>query len=368
MIRDKSSANGSADAGLERVAIIGSGNWGSAIARIAASNAKANPRQFHPEIIMWTHEEDFEGRPLTEVINSTHENPRYLPHVNIGENVRAEKDLGKAVANATALIFVTPHQFLEATLEELSGKIRDGVRAVTLIKGVKVEGSDMTTFASVISSRLNIPCSALCGANIAQEVAMDLFSESTLGIPTSSSGDLESLPEVKLWKTLFQTPKFRIRVVADVEGVCLGGGLKNIISLAAGFIDGLGWGANAKAAIMRTGFMELHDFCLEFFPSTTSSTFLQESCGFGDIIASCIGGRNRKVAEAMVKTGKNISELEDTLLDGQKLQGALTARDIHNFLHARRDSVKRPGGYPLFEAVWNICYNNMEPEKLIDNL
>jgi len=352
----------------EKVAVIGSGNWGSAIAKIAARNAKANPEQFHPEIVMWIHEEDFKGKPLSQIINSTHTNPRYLPNIDIGDNVRAETDLHKAVADATALIFVTPHQFFDTTVEELVGHVKKDARAVTLIKGVKMDGSDINIFATSISSQLGISCSALCGANIATEVASDLYSESTLGIPSKSSDDIESLPEVKLWKTLFQTPKFRIRVVLDVEGVCLSGGLKNIITLAAGFIDGLGWGSNAKAAIMRTGIMELHDFCLEFFPSTSSSTFLQESCGFGDIVASCMGGRNRKIAEAMVKSGKSFSELENDLLDGQKVQGPLTALDIHNFLQARKDSIQRPGGYPLFEAVWNICYNGMKPEHLIDNL
>ncbi|KAG8966992.1 glycerol-3-phosphate dehydrogenase [Tulasnella sp. 419] len=295
---------------LEKVTVIGSGNWGSAIAMIAAINAEANPKQFEPTITMWVKEEDFKGHPLTEVINEKHENPRYLPGINLGQNVHAEPDLEKAITDATAFVIVLPHQFVENVMKQMAGKIRPDARAVTLIKGIHFQDNQIFPFASVIQKELNIPCSALCGANIANEVAAGSFSESTLGIPASGKERADSYakllerPEVRLWKTLFETPKFRIRVVEDVEGVCLCGALKNVVALAAGFIDGLEWGDNAKSAIMRIGLMEIHDFGREFFPSTKSATFLQESCGVADIMTSCMGGRNRKVAMEMVKSAK----------------------------------------------------------------
>ncbi|KAG8896898.1 hypothetical protein FRB99_008583, partial [Tulasnella sp. 403] len=251
-------------------------------------------------------------------------------------------------------------QFLAGVLKRMKGKVEPGAKAVTLIKGVQVHDNHISTFASVISQELNIPCSALSGANIANEVAADKYSESTLGIPShpgEERADLEARPEALLWKSLFQTPTFRIQVVDDVEGVSLCGALKNVVAIAAGFVDGLGWGDNSKAAIMRIGMMEIHDFCLEFFPGTKSSTFLQESCGVADIMTSCMGGRNRRIAVEMVKSRKSFEQLEKELLNGQKLQGPYTALEIHEFLTAHGvDNIKRAKKYPLFKNVWKICF------------
>ncbi|KAG9006971.1 glycerol-3-phosphate dehydrogenase [Tulasnella sp. JGI-2019a] len=356
----------------EKVAVIGSGNWGSAIARIAGINTKRYPDQYEEEVVMWVREEQVDGRPLTEIINEKHENVKYLTGINIGSNIRAEPDMAKAMEGATALIIVIPHQFLKPTLEQMKGKVAPGARICTLIKGVHVEGSEIKTFPSMIAGALKIPCSALSGANIANEVAQDKFSESTLGIPPDEAGKgkhLDDWPEAKLWKPLFQTPTFRIEVVDDVDGVSICGALKNIVAMAAGFVDGLGWGDNSKAAIMRIGIVEIHDFCLEFFPQTKSSTFLQESCGIADVMTSCMGGRNRKVAEAMVQKKKGFRELEQELLNGQKLQGAETAADVHNFLVAHGvGEAERNKKYPLFENVWKICFQGMAPEKIIENI
>ncbi|KIM32384.1 hypothetical protein M408DRAFT_326972 [Serendipita vermifera MAFF 305830] len=352
----------------EKVTIVGSGNWGSAIASIAAKNTLRHSKQFDPEVIMWIFEEDYEGKPLSQVINETHENPRYLPGIHLGDNVIAQPNMEEALKDATALIFVLPHQFLRGVLKQLKGKVNENARAVSLIKGVDVQGHMIKTFPALISEELGISCSSLSGANIANEVAQEKFSESTLGVPAPEgfTDDVNHLPDAMLWKPLFDTKTFRINVVPDVEGVGLCGALKNIVAVAAGFVDGLDWGSNAKAAIMRIGMNEVKDFCLEYFPTTQAATFLEESCGIADIITSSLGGRNRQVAEAMVKRGKTFHELEPEMLKGQKLQGPQTALDVHEFLLTK--GTKRPNGYPLFEAVWKICYEDAKPETLIDNL
>ncbi|KAG8772000.1 glycerol-3-phosphate dehydrogenase [Serendipita sp. 397] len=118
----------------EKVAIIGSGNWGSAIASVAAKNALARPQQFQPEIVMWVFEEDYQGKPLSQVINETHMNPKYLPDIPLGENVIAEPDLAKVLDGATALVIVFPHQFFHDILKQMAGKVEKGAKAVSLIK------------------------------------------------------------------------------------------------------------------------------------------------------------------------------------------------------------------------------------------
>ncbi|KAG8720739.1 glycerol-3-phosphate dehydrogenase [Ceratobasidium sp. 394] len=352
--------------GKEKVCIVGSGNWGSAISRLAGINTKNHPDLFEEEVIMYVHEEEVDGQPLSNLINEKHENVKYLPGVELPHNVRAEPDIVKAIKDATALVVVLPHHFVDSTLEQMRGHVSSRARAVSLIKGLKAEGSKILTFPSVISSALGIRCSALGGANIAKEVGRDMFCESTLGVPSDapSQGPTDS----ELWFKLFQRPTFKIRTVKDVEGVCLCGGLKNIVALAAGFSDGLGWGSNTKAAIIRIGLMEIKDFCLEFFPSTRAETFLEESCGVADIVTSCISGRNRMVAEEMAKTGKGFQDLEKEKLNGQQLEGPQTVQQVHDFMVAHEEQVRERGGFPLMENVWKICFQGVPPDKLLEGL
>lgn len=101
----------------------------------------------------------------------------------------------------------------------------------------------ITLFSDLITSLLSIPCSSLSGANIANEVALDSFSETTIGC--------KSLADGKKWFKVFNTKQFRVSLTDDVRGVGLAGALKNVVAVAAGFVDGLGWGNNAKAAVMR---------------------------------------------------------------------------------------------------------------------
>jgi glycerol-3-phosphate dehydrogenase (NAD+) len=130
--------------------------------------------------------------------------------------------------------------------------------------------------------------------------------------------------------------------------------LKNIIALAAGFVDGLGWGDNAKAAVMRVGILEMVAFGKAFFEdSVKTSTFTEESCGVADVITSCMGGRNFKCAKKATATGKSIFEVEQEDLNGQKLQGTSTAYEVNSFLRSQG----MEADYPLFTAVYSKLHN-----------
>ncbi|KAL7416226.1 NAD-dependent glycerol-3-phosphate dehydrogenase N-terminus-domain-containing protein [Mrakia frigida] len=340
----------------DKVAIIGSGNWGSAVARLAGINVERHSTLFDPEVVMWTREEQHHGRNLTEIINTEHINKKYLPGIELPISVRAEPDLLKAVEGATALVFVVPHQFLNTVLDQIKGHIAEGAVAISCIKGVDVEDGVISIFADVIETALGTSCSALSGANIASEVAQGRFSETTVGYRHFKEGEM--------WQKLFQTKHFRVQLVDDVAGVSLCGALKNIVAVAAGFIDGLEWGNNSKAAIMRIGLLEIKQFCFEFFPGVKSNTFLQESAGFADIVTTCLGGRNRMCSEAYVRTGKSFDVIEKELLKGQKLQGIYTAREIHVFLKSRN----RVEAYPLFQTVHEICWKGLEPKMITSRL
>ena len=398
-----------------------SGYRGSAIAKIVAENTHEHPDLFEPEVRMWVYEEtvtmpknskhydessELSTKPqrLTTLINHFHENVKYLPGIPLPHNLIAMPSLEDSVKGSTILIFNLPHPFIGGICDQLKGKILPYARGVSCIKGVAVSNDGISLFSEAIGSKLGIYCGALSGANIASEVAQEKFSETTIAYdppsvdsrsttphgltPTSSHANLQHLPhtdsssapsKVQLkpqpsslplldhdrLKTLFYRPYFHVSMVSDVAGVSLGGALKNIVALGAGFVDGLGWGNNAKAAIMRVGLLEMVKFGKEFFSSSVqAATFTEESCGVADLITSCSGGRNARCAKLAIERGVSIDEVERTELNGQILPGTATAKEVHSFLKSKG----REQEYPLFTAVYreSISIRFRAQEMLID--
>ena len=209
--------------------------------------------------------------------------------------------------------------------------------------------------SEVISEGLDLPCHVLMGANIANEVAEGQFCEATVGARSRPAGER--------LKRLFQNNNFRITIAPDAHTVELCGALKNVVACGAGFVDGLGYGDNSKAAVIRLGLMEMTKFIEHFFPGSNLSTFF-ESCGIADLVTTCYGGRNRRVCEAFVKTGKSIEQLEQEMLNGQRLQGPLTALHVHHMLE-KHDMATR---FPLFHAIHRICAGSLQPQQMLDCL
>jgi len=379
---------------------------GSTIAKIIAENTKAHPEVFEADVQMWVYEEEVtiekdsphydpsigsKPQKLTSIINNYHENVKYLPKIKLPANIIANPSVVDAAKNSTILIFNLPHQFIGRISKQLEGNILPFARGISCIKGVEVTESEISLFSEWIGEGLGIYCGALSGANIANEIAQEKWCETTIAYdpppvdsrvatptgpsPSSSTVNLTITPadaphkdvlgrdskvrlkalpsdypplDHALFKTLFYRPYFHVRMVSDVAGVSLGGALKNIVALAAGFVDGRGWGDNAKAAVMRVGLLEMVKFGKEFFGQTVhAGTFTEESCGVADLITSCSGGRNFRCAKLAVERGVSVDEIEAAELNGQKLQGTSTAKEVNSFLKARG----RQEEYPLFTAV-----------------
>ncbi|XP_028843210.1 glycerol-3-phosphate dehydrogenase [NAD(+)], cytoplasmic [Denticeps clupeoides] len=339
-----------------KVCIVGSGNWGSAIAKIVGANVEQNPR-FHNTVNMWVFEEMVAGRKLTEIINTQHENVKYLPGRKLPENVVAVPDLVQAASDADIIVFVIPHQFIGKVCDTIRGKIKCSALGLSLIKGVDEGPDGLKLISDVIKENLGINMSVLMGANIANEVADEKFCETTIGCKNKTDG--------ALLKELMQTSNFRVTVVEESDVVEICGALKNIVAVGAGFCDGLGFGDNTKAAVIRLGLMEMIAFARIFCTAgpVSSATFL-ESCGVADLITTCYGGRNRKVSEAFAKTGKSLEQLEKEMLNGQKLQGPATAAEVHLILKNKGLVDK----FPLFSAVYQICYERRPVTEFISCL
>ncbi|GFH59951.1 hypothetical protein CTEN210_16427 [Chaetoceros tenuissimus] len=373
---------------MEKVCIIGSGNWGSAISIMIGNNA--NRLAFcESQVNMWVFEETIthrgESRKLSEVINEEHENVKYLPNIKLPSNIHAEPDLEEACRDATLLIFVLPHQFLPPLLEKVKKVIDPSCRGISLIKGMDFDASNKKpvlisqSIEEIMSKNSNSPhpfsCGVLMGANVADEVAKGQICESTLA---SNFDPVQGIDMNERTRQIFDSPSFRVQHVKDVAGAEVSGALKNVIALGAGMIDGLDHlGGNTKAALLRVGLKEMISFCRTFFDGVRDDTFL-ESCGMADLITTCYGGRNRKCAEAFTrrrvaanKSQWDAEECEDLwqnieaeLLNGQKLQGTLACKEVYMVLESRG----LLDHFPLIRQIYEISFQCSPVERIVDGI
>lgn len=395
------------EAAKHKVTVIGSGNWGTTVAKLVAENTRDHPDIFEKDVQMWVYEENVilakdspyydaavgdAPQKLTSVINTHHENVKYLPKIALPTNVVANPSLVDAVKNSTILIFNLPHEFIGNICKQIKGHILPYARGISCIKGVTVTDDKIELICEFIGEALEIYCGALSGANIANEIANEMWCETTIAYNTppcdlvngtarngaaveehrDSRGQVittQLTPIPKNYPTLdhdefhklFNRPYFTVAMVSDVVGVSLGGALKNIVALACGFVEGHGWNMTAKTAVMRRGMLETIQFAREFYPETIQEkTFWEESAGWGDMIVSCTSARNWRYSKMAVERGVSIQEIERTELNGQKLQGISTSREVSSFLRARGVEDK----YPLFKLVDGILDQKVNVEDV----
>lgn len=342
------------------VAMVGSGAWACAAVKLVAQNTlRCDPGDtFTDTVTMWVYEEEVDGKPLTSIINEMHENVKYLPGHHLGDNVVATPSLISAVQDADIIIFCVPHQFVGGIVRQMAGSVKRDAIAISLTKGLRMRPDGPQLISDVIRKELGIDCSVLMGANIAEDIARGELSEATIGY--------NILENALLFQDLFETETFYTTLIPDVPGAEMCGTLKNVVALAAGFVDGLGLGPNTKAAIMRAGLGEMMRLALALYTGVRRETFL-ESCGVADLIASCYGGRNRLVAKVFAERKAqglpaSFEDLEHELLHGQKLQGVMTADEVYEIL-------KRNGwelSFPLFTTVHRIIHGQLPPTAILN--
>lgn len=359
----------------KKIAVIGSGNWGTAVARHVARNVARSPKlrkTFARQVDMWVFEETLkDGRKLTEVINTDHVNVKYLPQAALPENLVAKPELADVVDGALILILIPPHQFVRGISRRIGAMLtprqKKELVCVSFAKGIEFDAKTrvIRRMTQVFQDETGVSgrrLAALSGANIANEVAADMFAETTIAA-------VDPKVREELFD-LFHTSNFIVELSDDIAGVELGGALKNIVAVAGGIVDGLGYGNNTKAAIVRAGLQEMIEFgsYKELGHLSKKDTFLGPA-GVGDLVTTCFGGRNRMFGEEIGKLWKtdpeaakraSLEELEERLLRGQKVQGVHTALEVYTVLKAF-DLLEE---FPLFASVYDVCFKRRDPRKV----
>lgn len=326
-----------------KVGVIGSGNWGTTIAKVIASNIVASSN-FDPELLLWVNEEMYQHQKLSEYINAFRINPIYLPGIKLPENVRAVTEL-ELMNDADVLVICMPSRYLD-TLKQI--KPKKGAFAVNLCKGFIRKGKSLYMPSQYIKELLEIDCCCLMGPNIAFEVAFQKLTECTVGYTRKE--------QITCLEWMFDNEYFKPKMIPYNQGIEICGGLKNIISTGFGIADGMEWGSNTKAILFRKGIVEM-----ERFSRLIGAKFMiLESCCIGDLLTSCLSGRNYKCGVELAKKRCKSEDIERSM-GGQKLEGAETAKVIFDWLKETNNEEYR---FPLFEAVYRICFLGEAPEYL----
>ncbi len=272
---------------MKKVTVIGSGSWGTALAVMLAKNGH--------EVVIWSRRQD----AVDELLNDR-KNERYLPGVVIPENIQATTDREKAVAEAEIIILAVPSRAVAETVRDFSPYFKTWQILVNVAKGL--EPGTLLRLSDVIHREApQCEVCVLSGPSHAEEVAR--------GIPTTCLITCENEAAAKVVQEEFANPRFRLYTNTDMIGVEMGAALKNVMALAAGMSDGLGFGDNTKAAIMTRGMAEMKRLGLAM--GGKPETFAGLS-GIGDLIVTCTSmhSRNRR-AGILLGQGKSLQETLD---------------------------------------------------------
>ena len=317
-------------------AVLGSGGWGTAVALVLVSRPGTTVR-------LWSARED-SGREIA----ARRENVRQLPGVPIPEAVELTTDPEQAVAGADAWVVAVPTAFLRPTVARFRPFAHPDLPVVSLTKGIEVGTFRRPT--EVLADVLGVSrLVAVSGPSHAEEVAR--------GMPTSV---VAASPDAGLagWvQAHLGGDRLRVYTNTDLTGVELAGALKNVIGIAAGVCDGLGFGDNAKAALLTRGLVEMTRFGVAHGAAPATFGGL---AGVGDLITTCFSphGRNRRAGGKLGK-GATVAELT---AGPQVVEGVYTARSVHERVRAMGLEM------PIMTGVYDILYDGKSPTEVVQNL
>ena len=318
---------------MKKVSVIGAGSWGSALAVLLANNGH--------EVTLWTHDPH-----EIEMLSTKREQVEKLPGVKLPDNIMIEADLKTALTDEDVVVMAVPSPVVRMVAKQMSPFIKDGQIIVNVAKGI--EDVTYKTLSDIIEEEIpNAEVCVLSGPSHAEEVGR--------GIPTTVVVGAKNKETAEMLQDVFMNKVFRVYTSSDIVGIELGGALKNVIALAAGTVDGLGYGDNTKAALMTRGIAELTRLgeALGGKPETFS--------GVGDLIVTCtsVHSRNRKAGYLM---GKGMTAEEAMKEVKMVVEGVYSAKAALGL--AKKCNV----AVPIVEAVNRVLFENADPKEEVSNL
>ncbi len=321
-----------------RVAVIGAGSWGTAFAMVPAAKGIAT--------VLWARRED-----LARAISERHENPDYLEGFELPEALTGTHDLERAVSGAQVVVMAVPSHAYRDLFGEVVPHLAPDASVVSLTKGVE-QGTllRMTEVMQEVGGLDPRRLAVVSGPNLAKEIARRQPAASVVACVDEGRGEL--------LQGAFMAPYFRVYTNPDVAGVELAGAIKNVIAIAAGIADGMGFGDNSKASLITRGLAELARLGAQMGGNPLTFAGL---AGMGDLVATCTSklSRNRYVGEQLGK-GRKLDEIVAEM--NMVAEGIKTSRAVVDL--AERIGVE----VPISEHVVKVLYEGVSPEEMVLSL
>jgi glycerol-3-phosphate dehydrogenase (NAD(P)+) len=316
-----------------RISVIGAGSWGTAVAWLLGGKGH--------DVSWWSREVE-----IAEAVNSSHRNPLYLPDIELPACVRASTDFSEVLGGAEAVVMVTPSIGVRSTAEAMKPFLAENTPVVILSKGVEGTTNMLMTevLEDVLGNRARL--AGLSGPNHAEEVSRGIPSATVVAAYDEAVGEL--------FQDAFMTPFFRVYTNPDVTGVELAGASKNVVAIAAGMCDGLGYGDNTKATLMTRGLAEMTRLGRALGANPLTYMGL---AGMGDLVVTCTSrhSRNRKLGE-MVATGKTMDDFyAETHMVAEGAVACITVDEL-----AKREGLE----LPITHAVRSVLYEGASPKTM----
>lgn len=324
---------------MKKVAVLGAGSWGTAIAFVLAENGH--------DCLIWARRPE-----QTDEINDRHSNESYLPGIQLPAALKATSDLKEAVNHGDTIVLAVPTKAMREVCAELNGMAAGPKLIVHVSKGI--EPDSLKRISEMIEEEIDAAkrtaVVVLSGPSHAEEVV--LRHPTTV---TAASVDMEAAEQVQ---DLFMNPYFRVYTNNDLVGVEIGAALKNVIALAAGVSDGLGYGDNAKAALITRGLAEITRLGVKMGANPLTFSGLT---GLGDLIVTCtsVHSRNWKAGN-MLGQGNSLDEVIAGM--GMIIEGVRTAKAVHQL------AIRYDVPMPLSEALYTVLFEDVPPKEAVDQL
>ncbi len=321
---------------MAKVGVLGAGSWGTALSVLLHDNGH--------QVTIWS----IDGNEV-KMLDEKREHELKLPGVKLAEDMVITGDLETAVRGKDFLVLAVPSPFTRETARKMKPYVADGQIIVDVAKGI--EESTLMTLSRQIEEEIpQADVAVLSGPSHAEEVGRKLPTTCVIGAKTRKTAEY--------LQSMFISRVFRVYTSPDILGIELGGSLKNVIALAAGIADGLGYGDNTKAALITRGIAEISRLGVKMGGKIESFTGLT---GIGDLIVTCasVHSRNRK-AGYLIGQGKSVQEAMDEV--------QMVVEGVYSAKAAAKLAKKYDVSMPIVEEVNKVLFEGKSPAQAVDDL